>query len=64
MSDTEMIIVIVVMLYLPIQIILLCLFIRMSCDIHQLKIKWVNQVKFTDDEQKFNPILDKDRLLK
>ncbi len=45
-NDTAAIIEMIPLLQLLLQLILLFLFIRMSCDIHQIKKKWVDQVKF------------------
>jgi len=40
----------IVYLYFILQVVLLFLFVRMSHDIHKLKKKWVDQVRFTANE--------------
>lgn len=54
MSDVEEI---VFCFSIPVKIILLFFFIRMSCDIHRLRIKWYDQIKFDNDKiEKFDKI--------
>lgn len=50
MSETEwdFISEILFVLLIPIKIIIFFLFVRLCCDIHNLKEKWVNQVRFED----------------
>lgn len=45
-NDTAEIIEMAIILHLLIQLILLFLFIRMSCDLHVIRRKWVDQVRF------------------
>ena len=53
-NDTAAIMEMAIVLYGLIQLVLLYLFIRMTTDIHAIRKKWVNQVKFTNNKIKLD----------